>query len=221
MMPAKKQLRITNEKYMKLVCPSCGLTASAEAWLNDASARELLLAVATLAYPLSKACLPYLGLFRPEKRALSWDKAGKIVAELTKLIAPGHVQVQGKVARPCPPRIWAQAMEQMVERRDSIRRPLPNHNYLKQVAWQLADEEDARGETTRRQQEASGSIRSRATTTTPNPLLSQGEGFCSPSSLRRGPGGGCLSPMDAYVQGHRDDKPTEEELKEWSRGRML
>jgi len=194
---------------MKLVCPSCGLTASAEAWINDAVARDLLLAVAILPAPLPKATLPYLGLFRPDKRSLSWAKAGKIVAELAMLAAAGHIQVQGKVARPCPPRILATAMEQMVERRDSIRRPLPNHNYLKQVAWQLADEADAQGESSRRKLEASGGIgRNRATSqTTPNPLLSQG--------------GGLLSPMDSYIQGHRDDKPSEEELKEWSRGRLL
>lgn len=185
---------------MKLVCPSCGLTASVEAWINDAAARDVLLAVATLPYPLPKVTLPYLGLFRPDKRALSWDKAGKIVAELTKQTAPGHVQVQGKVARPCPPRIWAAAMEQMVERRDAIRRPLPNHNYLKQVAWQLADEEDASGENDRRKQEASGSTRSRVTTKTAVPEK--------------------MSPMDSYIQGYRDDKPTEEEMQAWRNERM-
>ncbi len=196
---------------MKLVCPSCGLTASAEAWLNDIAARELLLAVVSLPSPLPHAALPYIGLFRPEKQALRWDKAGKIVAALAKEVGPGFVQVQGKVARPCPPRIWAQAMEQMVERRESIRRPLPNHNYLKQVAWQLADEEDAKGEKTLRLREASGGVgRDRqGEQTTPNPLLNQGGGFC-----------GGLSPMDAYIQGTREDKPTAEELQEWSRGRL-
>lgn len=190
---------------MKLVCPSCGLTASAEAWENDAVAREVLVAVAALPAPVPAVALRYLALFRPDKQALRWQKAGKIVSDLAKSVQISHVQVQGKVARPCPPRIWAAAMEQMVERRESIRRPLPNHNYLKQVAWQLADEEDARCEATRRHQEAAGSTRNRATTT-PNPLHNQGGG---------------LSPMDSYIHGHRDDKPTDTEMQEWSRGRML
>lgn len=180
---------------MKFVCPSCGLTASAEAWINDAAARYLLLAVASLPHPLPKATLLYLGLFRPEKQALRWEKAGKIVAGLAKLTGPGHVQVQGKVARPCPPRIWAQAMEQMIERREAIRRPLPNHNYLKQVAWQLADEEDARGETS----QVAG-VRRQVT----------GPSLLTPVTCN-------LSPMDAYIQGHRDDKPTEQEMQDWSR----
>lgn len=129
---------------MRLICPGCGLTASVEAWLNDAEARELLLIVARLPHPLPEACLPYLGLFRPENRALSWKKAGRIVAELAQLVGSGHVQVQGKPSRPCPPRIWAEAMGQMLDRRDRITRPMPNHNYLRQVAWQLADEADAK-----------------------------------------------------------------------------
>jgi hypothetical protein len=152
-------------------------------------------------------------LFRPEKQSLRWQKAGKIVSELAKLAQTGFVQVQGKVARPCPPRIWAAAMEQMVERRDAIRRPLPNHNYLKQVAWQLADEADAQGEAARRKMEASGAIigRGRAITT-PNPLP------IAPSLKK---GGGLLSPLDAYIQGHRDDKPSREEMQEWSRRALL
>jgi hypothetical protein len=196
---------------MKLVCPSCGLTASAEAWINDAAARDLLLAVATLPAPLPKATLPYLGLFRPEKQALRWDKAGKIVSELAKSVLTGFVQVQGKVARPCPPRIWAQAMEQMIERRDAIRRPLPNHNYLRQVAWQLADEADALGES--RRNAGRDLSRNRG-----------GSGETSvglkPDLHLHGVREMILSPMDAYIQGQREDKPTQEEMQEWSR-RML
>ncbi len=202
---------------MKLVCPSCGLTASAEAWINDAAARDLLLAVAGMPAPLPKVVLPYLAIFRPEKQALRWDKAGKIVAELAKMIASGHIQVQGRGARPCPPRIWGQAMEQMVERRDSIRRPLPNHNYLKQVAWQLADEEDGRNEATRRQMEASGAIgRERASNTGDRLIFAEktAKKNLSPQAVSD------LSPIDAYIQGHREDKPSQEEVQEWFAGRL-
>lgn len=143
---------------MKLICPGCGLTASAEAWLNDAEARGLLLAVAKLPSPLPVAVLPYLGLFRPEARALNWKKAARLVSLLSQMVFAGHVQVQGKPARPCPPAIWAEAMSQMSERRERISRPLPNHNYLRQVAWQLADEADASGERARNEAERSGNI---------------------------------------------------------------
>ena len=153
---------------MRLICPGCGLTASAEVWLNDVYARDLLLAVARLPHPLPEACLPYLGLFRPESKALSWKKAKNIVTALAQLTGSGHVQVQGKPSRPCPPRIWAEAMGQMVDRRDRITRPMPNHNYLRQVAWQLADEADAKGEKQRNEDEWAGNLpRERIASTSP------------------------------------------------------
>jgi hypothetical protein len=107
-------------------------------------------------------------LFRPESKALAWKKAGRIVAELAKLAGSGHVQVQGKPSRPCPPKIWAEAMGQMLDRRDRITRPMPNHNYLRQVAWQLADEADAKGERQRNENEKTGSLpRERIVSTNP------------------------------------------------------
>lgn len=154
---------------MRLICPGCGLTASAEAWLNDAEARELLLVVAKLPVPLPEAVLPYLGLFRPEQKALTWKKAKRLVAELAQLVGSGHVQVQGKPARPCPPKLWAEAMGQMVERRERLTTPMPNHNYLRQMAWQLADQVDSQAERTRTEQMLAGSY-ARPSVASHNPL---------------------------------------------------
>ncbi|MBL4901080.1 hypothetical protein JYT85_01430 [Desulfocapsa sp. AH-315-G09] len=141
---------------MKLICPGCGSVASAEIWLNDALCRETMAAIVSLPHPLPGSTIGYVSLFRPGKRALTWKKAKRLVNELAVLVTTGHIQVQGKVARPCPPGIWALAMEQMVERRDSLRLPMPNHNYLKQIVWELADREDAGQEKTIRQQESQG-----------------------------------------------------------------
>lgn len=74
---------------MILTCPSCGATASAAAWENDMAARETLQAMLALPAPVGKAILGYMGLFRPDKRALSWRKAKRIVDELAALIGPG------------------------------------------------------------------------------------------------------------------------------------
>ncbi|MDR2551420.1 MAG: hypothetical protein LBD10_14615 [Desulfobulbus sp.] len=122
------------------------------------AARETLQAMIALPAPVAKGMLGYMGLFRPHQRALSWKKAKKIVDDLAALIAPGWVQVQGKPSRPCPPHIWAQAMEQMVGRAD-LQRPLKNHNYLRHVVWQLADQADARQEQTHRRAEVDGTQR--------------------------------------------------------------
>ncbi len=139
---------------MKLVCPECGATASASSWVNDAEVREVLAAVVKLPGPVAAGCLPYLGLFRPGSRALAWKRARTLVAELSALVSPGHVQIQGKVARPCPPSLWVRAMDEMVARRDRLQLPVKNHNYLRQIAWGLAEAADAAGENRRHQDAA-------------------------------------------------------------------
>ena len=44
----------------------------------------------------------------------------------------------------------------MVERRPQLSLPLKNHNYLRQIAWQLADQADAGRERTQHQQVLNG-----------------------------------------------------------------
>jgi len=131
---------------MKLICPGCGAIASAESWMNDAACRETLLVIAKLPAPLSAAALGYMSLFRPGTRALSWKKALRLVKEIDALTTKGFVSIQGRVDRNCSATIWSRAMEQMVEQRAGLSLPMPNHNYLKKVAYDLADQADYQGE---------------------------------------------------------------------------
>ena len=144
---------------MKLVCPCCGATASAESWENDMEARKTIQAIVALPREVALESLFYLGLFRPAQRALSWKAALRIVQELSVLVASGHVQVAKRPARPCPPEAWAAGMRQMVAQRDTLTRPMKNHNYLRQIVWQLADKIDAELEARYNQEERSGNAR--------------------------------------------------------------
>jgi hypothetical protein len=135
------------EDIMKMICPSCGAIASAEIWNNDANCRETLLVISRLPAPLPKAALGYLSLFRPGKQSLTWKKALRLALEIEELTAKGFVHVQGRIDRDCPARIWAQAMEQMVERRTGLTLPLPNHTYLSKVAYDLAEQTNRHTET--------------------------------------------------------------------------
>lgn len=144
---------------MRLPCPCCGALVSAEAWQNDADARATLADAAELPGQINRQVLGYLALFRPRDRALMWKKALRLVRELAALVDAGHVHVHGRPDRPCPPQIWAIAMEQMIEHRDTISRPLPNHNYLRKVAWQLADKLDAELEARQHREERDGTAR--------------------------------------------------------------
>ena len=144
---------------MKLRCFSCGAIGSADAFTNDANARELLAVATKLPHPLPPIMLHYLTMFRPEKTMLSWGKALRLTKDLAALVAAGTIQVEKKVARPCPPRLWALGIEQVTERRDRLRLPLKNHNYLKQIVYDLADREDARNEAAYHQAAAAGNHR--------------------------------------------------------------
>lgn len=139
---------------MKLVCPSCGATASADIWSNDAVAREAVMAIAALPAPLHISTMHYFTLFRPVKSALAWKKVLRLAGEIKALCGAGYVSTQGQVDRNCPPRIWAAAMDEMAERQNAIKRPLKSHNYLRQVAWGLADQAAKQQESGTRNQEA-------------------------------------------------------------------
>jgi hypothetical protein len=141
---------------MKLICPACAAINSAEAMTNDEAARKTLSVICQMQPPLPVIVLPYLSLFRPEKSALAWGKALRLAQELAELVGKGYVQVDKKPARKCPARLWAQAMEEMIERRQRLSRPLKNHNYLRDVAYTMADKEDAETEKKTVEAERSG-----------------------------------------------------------------
>ena len=145
---------------MKLTCPSCGAVASVEAWENDMDARKTLQAIVKLPHEVAVEIFGYLTLFRPSSRSLSWKVALRTVQDLAAMVASGYVQVQGKPTRPCPASIWAHGMRQMVAQRETLARPMKNHNYLLRVAWQLADKLDADLEFRRRREDQDGTTRS-------------------------------------------------------------
>jgi len=142
---------------MILTCPCCGGRASAEAWQNDADARQAMAELVKLPQEIQPVCFRYMRLFRPVNQSLRWAKVVKLLAELREMIGAGYVHVQGKPDRNCPPVIWLAAMTQMTERESTLSLPMKNHNYLRQIAWQLADEADRTQEAAVRRQEASHS----------------------------------------------------------------
>lgn len=144
---------------MNGVCPTCGASGSLDFFLAEAVARQALAEALKLPKVVQDQLLPYLALFRPAAGAMQSRKALRLIREAAELVAAGHCQVQGQAARPCPPRIWAEAMGQMAERRGQLILPLKNHRYLVKIAWGLADQEDARVEAQRNNDALSGNHR--------------------------------------------------------------
>jgi len=149
---------------MKLICPACGATASAEAWTNDAAVRYALEALVQLPAPVLLQSLPYLGLFRKGTNALPWKRAQILIRSLKELVTTGNVHVQGGETRPCSVAIWGAAMEATIDARP---KGLKNHNYLRQVAWDKAAELAGKVEVDR---EAARQKRGRETDGEPAPL---------------------------------------------------
>jgi hypothetical protein len=122
---------------MRLICPSCGATHSAEAWDNDAQARAVVEIVAALPREVARWSLHYLALFRPQGRALSWTRARRLLEALRALVEASEMVWAQEAPRPNDPRAWAAAMEQLCAHPPRTL-PLANHNYLRRMAYSLA-----------------------------------------------------------------------------------
>lgn len=102
-------------------CPVCHSQISLEAVCQDEAGRELLGILANLPGEASRALVQYLGLFRPEKRDLSNDRALRLAREVLAL-SPDSLRLSA-------------AMSETVEaiRAKSGAVPMKNHNYLRRV----------------------------------------------------------------------------------------
>lgn len=130
------------------ICQTCGTIAPIEWFLNEVDHRLIAGILKDLPKDVEVMAFHYLALFRPVSgRMLAGKKAARLLTELKELVGKGFVHVQGRVDRDCPARIWAQAMEQMVERREGLTLPLPNHNYLCKVAYDMAEQTSRQTET--------------------------------------------------------------------------
>lgn len=140
---------------MKLPCPACGAVCSLEAWFNDQAFRAMVVAAAEAAEIAGARVVRYVGLFRPKTRSLSPDKAAKLFSEIRDLAKTRELNWDRKGLRRISPAIWGEAIDRMLANPPSGL-PLANHNYLRAIAWAMADEADRAHEAERTSAENSG-----------------------------------------------------------------
>jgi hypothetical protein len=118
---------------MICTCPICGARASLEVITGHADAAAALETAFALS-PVGRAFVKYLGLFRPAKNALGFDRVAKLVGELLPEITAQRVSYGG-VSHDAPPEAWAWAIEQMLNARaaGALQLPMKNHRYLRAV----------------------------------------------------------------------------------------
>jgi len=117
---------------VRLTCPCCGAAYGLEVLLADRAAREAVVAALALPSALGERLLRYVGLFRPRERALSWDRAARLLTELQAAINAAQIERDGRVY-PAPVEYWKQAIDQMVDGRDRLTLPLKSHGYLFEI----------------------------------------------------------------------------------------
>lgn len=140
-------------------CIRCGYRAPVSCFLEAAGDGEILAEYIKLPHAVQAPFFKYLSLFRPASGcSCQQSKIVRLIREMIGLLATGHVAhpKKGRVDRPCSPHVWAQGMERMIEQSATLDLPLDNHNYLRAVVWQMADQADAKQEQRQHQQILTG-----------------------------------------------------------------
>ncbi len=130
---------------MNFTCPACNAVFPAEAALVDNQAREAVRAALLLPSALADRTLRYLGLFRPARRALSWERAARLLTELTEAVNAGRVERNGR-AWVAPMPLWQQALDDLLAKRDKLQLPLKSHGYLFEMVAGLAAKSEGASE---------------------------------------------------------------------------
>jgi len=117
---------------MKMTCPACGACGSIEFFLMDAAARESVRAAFSLPAPLGRQVMTYIGLFRPGRRSLTWDRVEKLLSELLMSIQEAKV-VRNGVTHPAPLDYWKEALDQVLMNRARLTLPMKSHGYLFEI----------------------------------------------------------------------------------------
>ncbi|AAP95110.1 hypothetical protein A6046_03265 [[Haemophilus] ducreyi] len=122
---------------MKCKCPACGAINSLDALVANEKAGEAIALALSFNGELGKALISYLGLFRPEKSALSFDRVAVILGELLPCVQAGEIKRDGKTY-PAPVEAWIYAINSMLASRHNLKLPMKNHGYLFEIIsrWQ-------------------------------------------------------------------------------------
>ena len=128
-------------------CPVCGTELDLLVLIAHDGAREALRCALELPAPLDKLAVQYAGLFRPKKRGLTADRVADLLGDVLGIVKAGEVMRNGS-AHAAPPAVIAEAIRQMLDRRDMLRLPLSGHGYLFEVISGISAAQAARSEST-------------------------------------------------------------------------
>lgn len=117
---------------MKTRCPCCGAENSLDALVNHDAARQTVWALAQMGDELTRLAVMYVGLFRPVKTSLSFDRMAKLLQELHIQMDAGFIERNGQRHEACK-EVWIHGLRAVLERRDALSLPLKSHGYLYEI----------------------------------------------------------------------------------------
>ncbi|OOF42999.1 hypothetical protein BKK49_01345 [Rodentibacter rarus] len=117
---------------MKVKCSACGALHSLDGLIANQAASEALNAALMVSGELGEALIRYLGLFRPAKNSLTFDRVATLLGELTPMIQAGKIKRDG-VEYAAPAQAWIYAINQMIANRQALILPMKSHGYLLEI----------------------------------------------------------------------------------------
>ena len=117
---------------MKCKCPACGALSSLDVLIANKAASDALNAALLVNGELGEALIRYLGLFRPAKSALTFERVATLLNELTPMIQAQTIRRDGREF-PAPTEAWIYAINQMMANRANFTLPMKSHGYLLEI----------------------------------------------------------------------------------------
>lgn len=117
---------------MKVKCSACGAVHSLDALVANEAASQALNAALLINGELGRALIGYLGLFRPAKSSLTFERVATILNELSPMIISGKIQRDGREFS-APPEAWIYGINQMLTSRQTLKLPMKSHGYLLEI----------------------------------------------------------------------------------------
>ncbi|TNG91335.1 hypothetical protein FHQ28_08605 [Pasteurellaceae bacterium USgator11] len=117
---------------MKVKCSACGALHSLDSLIANQSASEAVNAALLVSGELGEALIRYLGLFRPLKSSLTFERVATLLNELTPMIQQGKVSRDGR-EHDAPVQVWVHAINQMLASRTMLKLPMKSHGYLLEI----------------------------------------------------------------------------------------
>ncbi|MFC0979527.1 hypothetical protein ACFGW6_00135 [Pasteurella multocida] len=122
---------------MKCKCPACGAVLSLDVLLQHEQASQAVMSALSLNGEFGRLAVQYLGLFRPEKTALTMDRVSKLLSQLLDDVKNQRIQRNGDVYD-APIECWIDSLAVVLNSRHNLKLPLNSHGYLYEVMtkWQ-------------------------------------------------------------------------------------